>query len=130
MPQALQIGNDPLLMQSRTGLLTTAGLQVLNLTGLAEALDGIRSDAWDVAILCHTLGSADRATVIAALRRRNPGAPILLIGRRSYTPAAEANGLDLVLSANPAKMIAALRDVLKLPSKLQERQQSRGPAVG
>ena len=125
MSQALQIGNDPLLLRSRTGLLRTAGLQSLVLVGLAEALDRIPSATWDVAILCHTLSSADRAAVIAALRRRNPHAPILLIGRRSYTPDAEADGVDLVLSASPAKIIAALRDLLMRTPRSQERQEAQ-----
>lgn len=117
-------------MRSRTGLLAAAGLQVQNFAGLAEALDGIPSAAWDVAILCHTLSSADRAAIVAALRRRHPRAPILLIGRRSDTPAGEAHGVDFVLSPSPAKMIAALRDLLRLSSKPHEQQENCGQAAG
>lgn len=115
MLKALQIGNDLLLMQTRTGVLAGAGLKVMNLAGLAEALVHIPSGRWDVAILCHTLSRADRGAIIALLRRRNPRAPVLLVGRRSYTPAVEADQVDLVLSANPAKMIATLRELLQQP---------------
>ncbi|HTV83440.1 MAG TPA: hypothetical protein VME18_12375 [Acidobacteriaceae bacterium] len=128
MPRALQIGNDALLMQTRTGLIAEAGLEVLNLVGLAEALVRIPSAYWDAAILCHTLSRADRAAVIAALRRRNPRAPVLLVARRSYMPPGEAAEFDLVLSATPAKMIAALRVLLKQLAEEQEEQEEEEEA--
>lgn len=112
-------------MQTRTGLLAAAGLDALNIAGLAEALDRIHSTNWDVAILCHTLSATERTMAIAALRRRNPCAPILLVARRSYIPAAEAEGIDLILSAKPAKMIAALRDIQRRLSV--EKNQQREP---
>jgi DNA-binding NtrC family response regulator len=122
MPKVLQIGNDSLLMQSRTGLLAAAGLQVLNLSGRAEALDRIPSVPWDLAILCHTLNRADRAAIVEALRRRNPRAPILLVARRVYTPPGESSAFDSVLSPTPARMIAALRDVVQQVSKKEKQQ--------
>ncbi len=130
MPNALQVGNDSLLMQSRAGLLAAAGLQVLDLSGLAEALDRIPSAHWDVAILCHTLSRTDRASIIAALRHRNPRAPVLLIARRSYTPPSDMDGFDVVLSPGPAKMIAALRRLLKRLSEELEEGGEQEEAAG
>jgi hypothetical protein len=130
MPKALHIGNDSLLLQSRAGLLVAAGLQVLNLVGSAQALDRIPSARWDVAILCHTLSRAERATLLAALRRRNCRAPILLVGRRSYTPPAEIDGFDAVLSPAPAKMIAALGAVLDRLSEEKKEEPQRKEAAG
>lgn len=120
MLRALQIGNDSLLMQTRIGLLQAAGLQVQNLHHPGEALDCIPRARWDVAILCHTLTRAERAVVIAALRRRHPRAPILLVARRSYTPPIDASGFHLVLSPNPVKMIAALRGLVQRLSQEEE----------
>ena len=113
MPQALQIGNDLLLMQTRTGLLAAAGLQGQSLSGLDEALERIPSTHWDVAILCHTLSREERAAVTAALRRRNPRAPVLLVSRRSYPAPGEGEGCDLLLSSNPVQLIATLRHLLE-----------------
>ncbi len=125
MQKALQIGDDPLLLESRTGVLATAGLQTLNLFGLAEALARIPSAQWDAAVLCHTLSPADRAAVIAALRLRNPEAPVLLVARRSYTPEGETEGGDQVLSASPGKMIAGVRELL---NQLSEQAAADGYA--
>lgn len=111
MQKALQIGNDPLLLQSRTGLLAAAGLQALNLSGVAEALDRIPSTLWDAAILCHTLSPRECAVVTAALRRRNPCAPILFVARHSYPVPGEGEGCDLLLSSNPVRLVSALRHV-------------------
>lgn len=97
-------------MQTRTGLIAAAGLEAINVAGLAETLQHLVSAQWNVAILCHTLSRADRAAIIAVLRRRNPLAPIFLVARRGYTPAEEAAGFDAVLSSVPAKMIATLRE--------------------
>lgn len=101
-------------MRSRTGLIQSAGLQVVDLVGLTEFADRIASCRWDVAILCHTLSRAERAAILVELRRRNPRAPVLLIARRSYTPPGEAAGFDAVLDPNPQEFVRALRRALPL----------------
>lgn len=112
----LHIGDDSDLLRSRAGLFAAAGLQVRNLAG-AEATAAIPSARWDFAVLCHTLARAERAIIVAALRRFHPGAPILLVARGSYMPPGEAGDVDAVLSASPAVMVDALRAVVQRVSE-------------
>jgi hypothetical protein len=117
------MGNDALLMQTRTGLFAAAGLRILNLVGLEEALAAIHSAAWDAAILCHTLSREERSTIIGAIRRSNPRAPVLLVARRTFTAPGDAQDFDLILSAYPPKMIAALRELVQRISKEEGEQE-------
>lgn len=112
MLKALQFGNDEFLMRSRSAVMGSAGFQVRSLLAIEARRGEVTSSPWNVAILCHTLSTAERAAIVAELRRSNPKAPILLVNQVSYAPASETDGLDGVLDAHPDRMLRGLSRVM------------------
>lgn len=111
MLTALQIGVDTDLLATRSALLQSAGLRVVSVAP-TQAVDAIRATPFNLAVLCHSLTRAHRASLTAAIRRRNPSAPVLLVSHGPGIHLAEKDGMDAVLEPEPQRLLEGLRAVL------------------
>jgi DNA-binding NtrC family response regulator len=115
MLTAIQIGTDPVLLRSRAAILESAGMRVMNAEGLPQALQRIRGVPFGLVVLCHSLTRAHRMEVIAAVRRRCPSVPILLVGDGHDAGTAERNEIDAILDPEPHRLLRSLRRLFQLP---------------
>lgn len=113
MLTALHIGADPVLLQTRGALLESAGLRVVCLDSVSRALEAVWAAPFDLAILCHSLSRRDRRHLLAAIRRRNPSALVLLVSAGPGVSMAAKEGLDAVLEPEPRILLQRLREILR-----------------
>ncbi|HKO14346.1 MAG TPA: response regulator [Acidobacteriaceae bacterium] len=126
MLTVFQAGEDLLLLDTRRRLLESIGLAVVTASGARQALERIPQVHFDLAILCHSLPVHQRQQVAAALRRANPAAPVLLVGRGSAgLLGAEASEIDAIVDPHPARLTETLRRLLDL----QHQQSRKVPGV-
>lgn len=105
--RVLCVGQDKDLLDTRVRLLslyysTTGARGVSEMNGLADL-------AFDVVVLCHSLGSKERAAVISVARERWPKAKLLGITMRQSHPDvdAEVGALD-----GPRALVRAVNQLL------------------
>jgi hypothetical protein len=104
----LLVGEDPVLMATRAMLLsdwktTTADPR--------QALTTLDAESFDAMILCQTVSNADAEQLIAATRRKQPGAAILAIGPTGKTHlGVRTEAVDLEKS--PAWLRATVAEML------------------
>lgn len=115
MLTAIQIRADPALLWSRAAILETAVLRVVNAADVPQALERIWGLPFDLVVLCHSLPRAHRLQVIAAVRRRKPSVPILLVGGGDSAHTAVKDGIEVVFDSEPQTLLQSLRHILRLP---------------
>jgi DNA-binding NtrC family response regulator len=128
MLYAFHAGKDSSLLKTRAGVLALTGMTVRSAGTVAEALALVAGDRFDVAILCHTLASAEITAVAGAFHRRNSRAPVLLVarGRELFDPVPA--DVDGVLDPHPEALVRELCGYLSL-SSANVRQAHEGTAV-
>jgi len=115
MLTVFQIGEDRLFLETRRRVLESMGLTVLTLNSAEEMLDRILQLPFDLAILCHTVPAYRRKKIGAAMRRVNPAAPLLLVGRGTAGLVADGDAaIDAVVDPDPERLTETLRRLLQL----------------
>lgn len=120
MLTVFQIGEDRLLLETRRRVLESIGLTVVTAKSTAQTLQSTPELLFDLAILCHSLPVQRRRQLAAALRRANPAAPVLLVGRGSAEQVKDGDAeIDAVLDPNPERLTETLRRLLHLKQPLR-----------
>jgi CheY-like chemotaxis protein len=115
MLTVFQIGEDRLLLETRRRVLESMGLTVVTLNSAEEMLDRSLQLRFDLAILCHTVPANRRKKNAATLRRANPAAPILLVGRGTAGRVADGDvAIDAIVDPDPERLTETLRRLLQL----------------
>lgn len=115
MLTAIHVGADPVLLWSRAAILETAGIRVVNAASVAQSVERIWGVPFELVLLCHSLPRAHRRQIIAAVRRRNPSVPVLLVREGCGDTIAAVEGVDALLAPEPQRLLAGLRRILRLP---------------
>lgn len=81
-PHILSVGNDPILMASRSLILRGAGYLVEEAYTVDKAISLVEADSIDAMLICHTIARNDQQVLISAVREKRRLMPILCL--RSY----------------------------------------------
>ena len=118
MLTVFQTGEERLLLETRRRVLEKLGLAVVTAMSAEEALAQIPALQFDLAILCHSLPADRRRQIAAALRKLNPAAPILLVGREPGGLAIDEDAaIDAVVDPHPERLTQTLSRLLQLKQR-------------
>lgn len=128
LPTILCLGEDADLLGTRVMLLERLGAEVKRATSVAEALEAVASENFDLIVLCHTLKQGDAVAVCDAIRERKPP-PLILKITKSFGFEEERAQLlcDAVVDSHPATLTDCARELLlkrSVPAK-SPRSESR-----
>jgi DNA-binding response OmpR family regulator len=105
MPNILLAGNDFRLLGTRAAVLGKTGASVVCCSA-SETREIIRTEKFDLVVLCHTLSDQEATQIIDTVRRLWPQARTL---RVVFDSARErpykATELDATCSAEPSRLI-------------------------
>ena len=71
-----------LVQHSRNELLRHVGHKVTSTANIAEALQFLANDKFDLVLLCHSLSGGERDQLLAATRNGKPHVPVILLYAR------------------------------------------------
>lgn len=118
----LLYGRDSDLLQTRGGVLESAGFQVCVATKLLDIDACFISGRIDAMILCHTLSGEECRQALGMARRRNSGIKaILLAGNRSTLSEQELYDGIFEAFQGPGALIATVGRVLVRREPLEFR---------
>jgi CheY-like chemotaxis protein len=86
-PHILSVGNNPILMSSRSLLLRNAGYAVDETYTVDKAISLLEADSIDAVLICHTVPKHDQQVLIAAIREKRRLMPVLCIRFNGYETA-------------------------------------------
>jgi DNA-binding response OmpR family regulator len=86
-PHILSVGNNPILMASRSLLLRGAGYAVDEAYTIDKAISLVEADSIDAVLICHTIPREDQQVLIATVREKRRLMPVLCIRSNSYETA-------------------------------------------
>lgn len=118
MLTVFQTGEERLLLETRRRVLEKLCLAVVTAMSAEEALAQVPELQFDLAILCHSLPVDRRRQIAAALRKLNPAAPILLVGRGPGGLAIDEDAaIDAVVDPHPERLTQTLSRLLQLKQR-------------
>ena len=118
VPCVLSVSYDESLLRTREWILKGAGFTVTSALGFTEAIAHCRSDAFDLAIIGHSIPKSDRMALLNQLREHNHTRVLAL--RRQGEDHIPAVDHSIEPSLGPDALIEAVRTVLAKPSSSQE----------
>ena len=114
----LSVGLDPLLMRSRTSVLSNAGYSVMPSFTSRDAFQIFASRDIDLVILCHTIPEQEKTKLITSMKERNKRTPIISIHADGEADGklvdAYVHGLD-----GPETLLSCVATVLNKSSGRQ-----------
>ena len=109
-PHILSVGNDPLLMSSRTLILRNAGYLVDEAYTVKKAISLVAADSIDVMLICHTIAKEDQQFLISTTRQKKRLMPILCLRAITYQSVPQTcNAVD----CDPEDLLNALRQAIQ-----------------
>jgi DNA-binding response OmpR family regulator len=111
MPQivALAVGRDPLLLQTRSQVLRSAGYTVVTALSLDQSLKEFRGGDFDLVILCHSIPQPERELFTNAVHSHSPKTPVIVI---SATLSSMDRFADAMVENEPAVLLQEIPRVL------------------
>ena len=128
LPTILCLGEDPDLLGTRAMLLERLGAEVKRATSIAEALEEVARENFDLIVLCHSLKQSDAVAICDAIRERKSPSLILKINKSSGFEEERAHLLcDAIVDAHPATLTECAKELLlrKRASTKLPRSESR-----
>lgn len=113
LPTILCLGEDPNLLGTRTMLLNSLGAEVKQATSIAEALEQVDGENFDLIVLCHSLKQSDAVAICDAFRERK-APPLILKITNSFGLEEERAQLlcDAIVDAQPVILTDCVRELL------------------
>lgn len=106
----LVVGQDPVILQTRSSILRSAGYAAREASTIAEAIDLFQNGDFDLVLLCHSLSVADRDRIVRFVRSGGSRVPIYTVS--SASGDFQAGSADRVLSSRPQDLIKELETTL------------------
>lgn len=123
MPKILLAGNDFRLLGTRAAVLGKTGASVVCCSA-SETREIIRTEKFDLVVLCHTLSDQEANEIIETVRRLWPHARTLQVvfdGAREKP--YRATELDATSSAEPSRLVRRTAELLQaLPNHYIEKK--------
>jgi DNA-binding response OmpR family regulator len=117
MGKILLVGDDYSLLATRAAVLAKTGVDVVP-SGPAELKMHLGREKFDLVVLCHTLRSAERKSVMIHARRRWPQARMLQVVTTLGQMCAVECGVDDTTTTAPEELVA---HAMRLLSKTHDR---------
>ncbi|HEY6971030.1 MAG TPA: hypothetical protein VJA94_17600 [Candidatus Angelobacter sp.] len=105
---ALAVGYDPVLLQTRTQVLKSAGYTVVAEQSLKRAIARFLEGDFDLVVLCHSISQDDRHRFADFIRGHSPRPPIVFVSSGLVQYDASA---DLTIDNDPKDLIWGLREL-------------------
>lgn len=107
-PTALQFGKDTSLLESRSAILETTGLAVINAYSVRQCVSEILGGNFDLIILCHTVSPEERDEVASLVHKLHPATPVLLIS----TFFEKNREIDVIVDCEPEHLVKNVKEIL------------------
>jgi CheY-like chemotaxis protein len=113
LPTILCLGEDPDLLGTRAMLLERLGAEVKRATSIAEALEQVASENFDLIVLCHSLKQSDAVAICDVIRERKPPPFIVKITNSFGFEEERAQILcDAIVDAHPGTLTECAKELL------------------
>lgn len=106
MPAVLSIGHDVLLLKTRASLLQHAGVDVVSV-GPNEAISQLSRKRYALAVLCHSLHSAEAEEIAASVKKACDGCKVLLLSRDAID--GMINGVEVCGAHRPDVLLRSVK---------------------
>ncbi len=117
MGKILLVGEDFSLLATRAAVLAKTGMDVVP-SGPLELRMHLGGEKFDMVVLCHTLRSVERKSVMAHARRRWPQARMLQVVTTLGQMCAVECGVDDTTTTDPEELVA---HAMRLLNDAQDR---------
>ena len=107
----LNVGRDAELLYTRGLLLQSAGYAVEPAGTATEAFSLFRAADFDLVLLCHSLGEAERQRLVSLIRSHGSATPVIFIAT-SYADAEEPSA-NLSVENTPAALLNTVEAMLQ-----------------
>ena len=108
---ALTVGRDPLLLETRSQVLRSAGYTVVSELSIEKAFKDFRTGDFDIVILCHSISVRNREALANAIRSHSPNTPVIVV-------AARLSAIDRFADATiPNDPVILLQEIPKILHK-------------
>ena len=127
MVKILLVGEDFRLLATRAAVLARTGANTVCCSP-AEMVRDLRSDSFDLVVMCHSLEDTSASMVAGTARRWWPGTKVLLI-RANFGQSMDAVECDGVIESAPGEMVREAAALLReLPNQSNGQPQPAAAA--
>ena len=128
MSSVLLVGEDELLLETRSAVVRTTGAETLCCSSSA-ALEIQSQRECDVIILCHTLPQDRCAALAEVIHARWPRTRVLLVSStRMWEQTDAVDAMDAVSSADPERLVGRTVELLGRRGPTPAKPPNRGVA--
>jgi len=90
---ALTVGRDLLLLETRSGVLSSGGYTVVSTLSGEQALGQFKAGDFDVVMLCGSIPGTERERLAKAIHAHSPTTPVVMVRRTTNPAEGGANGI-------------------------------------
>jgi CheY-like chemotaxis protein len=108
----LNVGRDPVLLNTRRLLLESAGYLVESACSTKDAINQFRSGDLDLVVLCHSVPEEERDYFIGLIRDYGSLIPVIFVAANSQ-PYSRDGFADLSTGSEPANLLRGVNNVLQ-----------------
>lgn len=106
----LAVGQDPVLLKTRSQILRTQGFAVVAVFSLSKAIDRLTEGDFDLILLCHSIPVQIRERLVQRIREHTSGTPIVTVA--AYSAQVDPFA-DATVENDPEHLVADLRHLLQ-----------------
>lgn len=106
----LVVGYDPLLLETRSRVLQSAGYAVTSVRSVKKAVSQFLEGDFDLVVLCHSIPEGDRQRFASLIRGRSSRTPVVFV---SAAPGQLDPSADVTVENDPNDLVSGLREVLR-----------------
>ena len=106
----LAVGYNPLLLETRSQVLRSAGYTVVSVCSLKEAISRFLQGDFDLVVLCHSIPAHERERLAHIVREHTPRTPVIFVspGFPQHDPFA-----DVTIENDPNDLVTGLHEALR-----------------
>ena len=125
----LVCGRDGTLITTRSLVLESAGFHVRAALSPEAVIEALLVDAFDLAVLCHTLSPQDCLGVLAAIHSQQPNAKILSLQANNVPCEANGKGQVVNIFDGPGKLVEKVQELIIAKPSAKEPGSQLTPQV-
>ncbi len=108
----LAVGQDYVLLDTRSSVLRAAGYLVESAFTLPQAINGFEQGDYDMVLLCHSIPLQDRDRLTSAIRASGSRIPVVVVAPASQQDCSRGFA-DAVLESDPKSLLHGVEKVLR-----------------
>lgn len=110
----LNVGQDPMLLDTRSIILRSAGYTVESAWSVKQAVTQFLAGDFDGVILCHSIPVKDRDRLTCLIRASGSLTPVIAV---SESPSQCDSFADATIEPDPKKLLRGIKEVFDRPVK-------------